>query len=130
MIGDRHDLSSQAYQGRARHRPAAAAIAARRGAGDFRPDLTLYLDLPPALGLQRARQRGELDRIEQESFAFLSEPARAIGRWRRRIAASSPSMRRSRWQTSAPTFRRYYASGCKIRDYTRGMASDGLVSLA
>lgn len=38
--------------------------------GEFRPDLTLYLDLPPAVGLARARARGELDRIEQESLAF------------------------------------------------------------
>ncbi|VEI68790.1 Thymidylate kinase [Serratia fonticola] len=38
--------------------------------GDFRPDLTLYLDLPPSVGLQRARARGELDRIEQEALPF------------------------------------------------------------
>ncbi|SPZ23958.1 Thymidylate kinase [Providencia rettgeri] len=38
--------------------------------GDFKPSLTLYLDLPPELGLQRARSRGELDRIEKESLAF------------------------------------------------------------
>lgn len=33
--------------------------------GEFKPSLTLYLDLPPELGLQRARSRGELDRIEK-----------------------------------------------------------------
>ncbi|MNJ70395.1 Thymidylate kinase [compost metagenome] len=38
--------------------------------GDFRPDLTVYLDLPPLVGLQRARARGELDRIEQEALPF------------------------------------------------------------
>ena len=38
--------------------------------GDFRPDLTLYLDVTPEIGLQRARARGELDRIEQESRRF------------------------------------------------------------
>lgn len=38
--------------------------------GGFKPALTLYLDLPPELGLQRARSRGELDRIEKESLAF------------------------------------------------------------
>jgi dTMP kinase len=38
--------------------------------GDFRPDLTLYLDVTPETGLQRARARGELDRIEQESLRF------------------------------------------------------------
>lgn len=49
--------------------------------GEFRPDLTLYLDLPPAVGLARARARGELDRIEQESLAFLSEPAHVTLNW-------------------------------------------------
>ncbi|KLO02062.1 thymidylate kinase, partial [Morganella morganii] len=38
--------------------------------GDFYPDFTLYLDLPPETGLARARSRGELDRIEQESLDF------------------------------------------------------------
>ncbi|MNL70155.1 Thymidylate kinase [compost metagenome] len=40
--------------------------------GDFRPDLTLYLDVTPAVGLKRARARGELDRIEQESLDFFN----------------------------------------------------------
>jgi dTMP kinase len=30
----------------------------------------LYLDIDPAIGLERARQRGELDRIELEALAF------------------------------------------------------------
>ncbi|KHN50640.1 dTMP kinase [Pectobacterium fontis] len=71
VIGDRHDLSSQAYQGGGRRIDQQLLRSLRDTVlGDFRPDLTLYLDLPPALGLQRARQRGELDRIEQESLAF------------------------------------------------------------
>ena len=32
----------------------------------FSPDLTLYLDIDPELGLSRAKARGELDRIELE----------------------------------------------------------------
>jgi dTMP kinase len=40
--------------------------------GDFRPDLTLYLDVTPEVGLKRARARGELDRIEQESLDFFN----------------------------------------------------------
>ena len=40
--------------------------------GDFRPDLTIYLDVTPEVGLKRARARGELDRIEQESFDFFN----------------------------------------------------------
>ncbi|WP_248465742.1 dTMP kinase [Pectobacterium versatile] len=71
VIGDRHDLSSQAYQGGGRGIDQHLLRSLRDTVlGDFRPDLTLYLDLPPAIGLQRARQRGELDRIEQESLAF------------------------------------------------------------
>ena len=38
--------------------------------GDFEPDLTLYLDIDPAVGLARARGRGELDRIEQQNLDF------------------------------------------------------------
>ncbi|MCA6953885.1 dTMP kinase [Pectobacterium polaris] len=71
VIGDRHDLSSQAYQGGGRGIDQQLLRSLRDTVlGDFRPDLTLYLDLPPAIGLQRARQRGELDRIEQESLVF------------------------------------------------------------
>ncbi|AKA36977.1 dTMP kinase [Yersinia ruckeri] len=71
VVGDRHDLSSQAYQGGGRGIDSQLMTSLRDTVlGTFRPDLTLYLDLPPAIGLQRARQRGELDRIEQESLAF------------------------------------------------------------
>jgi dTMP kinase len=38
--------------------------------GDFRPDLTLLLDVPVEIGLARASQRGSLDRFEQEKVAF------------------------------------------------------------
>lgn len=71
VVGDRHDLSSQAYQGGGRGIDSRLMTSLRDTVlGGFRPDLTLYLDLPPAVGLQRARARGELDRIEQESLAF------------------------------------------------------------
>ncbi|MEN3259922.1 dTMP kinase [Sodalis endosymbiont of Spalangia cameroni] len=71
VVGDRHDLSSQAYQGGGRGMDTRLLQTLRDAVlGEFRPDLTLYLDIPPALGLARARARGELDRIEVESLAF------------------------------------------------------------
>ncbi|MDF2784148.1 MAG: thymidylate kinase [Pantoea eucrina] len=71
VVGDRHDLSSQAYQGGGREMDAALMTTLRDAVlGDFRPDLTLYLDVTPEIGLQRARARGTLDRIEQESLRF------------------------------------------------------------
>ena len=71
VIGDRHDLSSQAYQGGGRGIDRKLMESLRDTVlGDFYPDFTLYLDLPPETGLARARSRGELDRIEQESLDF------------------------------------------------------------
>lgn len=71
VVGDRHDLSSQAYQGGGRGIDQQLMQTLRDAVlGDFRPHLTLYLDVTPEIGLQRARARGELDRIEQESLNF------------------------------------------------------------
>ncbi len=71
VIGDRHDLSSQAYQGGGRGLDQKLMKSLRDLVlGDFKPALTLYLDLPPEIGLERARSRGALDRIEQESLDF------------------------------------------------------------
>lgn len=71
VVGDRHDLSSQAYQGGGRGLDTGLMSTLREAVlGNFRPDLTLYLDVTPEIGLQRARARGELDRIEQESLRF------------------------------------------------------------
>ena len=71
VIGDRHDLSSQAYQGGGRGIDRKLMESLRDTVlGDFYPDFTLYLDLPPETGLARAHSRGELDRIEQESLDF------------------------------------------------------------
>lgn len=71
VVGDRHDLSTQAYQGAGRQLDKHFMTMLKESVlAGFKPDLTLYLDLPPELGLARARQRGELDRIEKESLAF------------------------------------------------------------
>lgn len=71
VIADRHDLSSRAYQGGGRQLGDAKLQTLKQLVlGDFGPDLTLLLDLDPEIGLERARARGELDRIEQETMAF------------------------------------------------------------
>lgn len=73
VIGDRHDLSTQAYQGGGRGIDRQLLQTLRDAVlGDFAPDLTLYLDVTPEVGLARARARGELDRIEQESLDFFN----------------------------------------------------------
>ncbi|HEY1846256.1 MAG TPA: dTMP kinase [Buttiauxella sp.] len=73
VIGDRHDLSTQAYQGGGRCIDQNLLMALRNTVlGDFYPDLTIYLDVTPEVGLTRARARGELDRIEQESIDFFN----------------------------------------------------------
>lgn len=38
--------------------------------GELRPDVTLLLDVPVALGMERAANRSEPDRFEQEKLAF------------------------------------------------------------
>jgi dTMP kinase len=40
--------------------------------GELRPDMTVYLDVSIEVGMQRARQRGELDRFEQEDMDFFN----------------------------------------------------------
>ena len=71
VIGDRHDLSSLAYQGGGRGIDEQLIRQIKQAVlGDFGPDLTLYLDIDPAIGLARASARGELDRIELEQQAF------------------------------------------------------------
>ncbi|WP_117233286.1 dTMP kinase [Vibrio maerlii] len=71
VVGDRHDMSSQAYQGGGREIAAETMQSLKNTTlGDFKPDLTLYLDIDPVVGLERARGRGELDRIEKMDISF------------------------------------------------------------
>ena len=73
VIGDRHDLSTQAYQGGGRGIDRQMLATLRDAVlGNFRPNLTIYLDVTPEVGLKRARARGDLDRIEQESLNFFN----------------------------------------------------------
>lgn len=71
VLGDRHDMSSQAYQGGGRQIDQNMIESLRAiTLKDFRPDFTLYMDVEPKEGLKRAKGRGELDRIEQEDMSF------------------------------------------------------------
>lgn len=71
VLADRHDLSSRAYQGGGRGISDTVLDPIRQLVLDgLTPDLTLYLDIDPQIGLQRARARGDLDRIEQEQLEF------------------------------------------------------------
>lgn len=78
VIGDRHCLSTWAYQGGGRKLGVEPIQALQQVVmPDFFPDLTLYLDISPETGLARAKARGELDRIEQEARDFF-ERTRAV----------------------------------------------------
>ncbi len=71
VVGDRHNLSSIAYQGGGRQVPAQVLQQlSELTMRSFRPDFTIYLDIEPSVGLERARGRGELDRIEESGLAF------------------------------------------------------------
>ena len=85
VIGDRHDLSSQAYQGGGRQLGSEKLKQLKQlTLGEFKPDLTLYLDIDAEAGLERAKGRGELDRIEQEDLAFFE---RTRARYQQLVAA-------------------------------------------
>lgn len=73
VIADRFELSTFAYQGAGRgiHWDQIAQLSAFALDG-FKPDLTLYLDISPTLGMERARLRGQFDRIEQQGMDFFN----------------------------------------------------------
>lgn len=78
VLADRFELSTFAYQGGGRGLD--SGMLEHLSAfclGDFKPDLLLFLDITPERGLQRARRRGKVDRIEQESLAFFTKVAQA-----------------------------------------------------
>lgn len=72
VLSDRFELSTEAYQIAGRGLPREAVLAANQLAtGGLKPDLTLVLDLPAEVGLERAAgsRRGR-DRIEGEDLAL------------------------------------------------------------
>jgi dTMP kinase len=71
VLCDRFTDATYAYQGGGRGIETSIIAALEMLVqGDFRPDLTLLLDVPVAVGLARAGKRGALDRFEQEQVDF------------------------------------------------------------
>ncbi len=71
VISDRFTDSTYAYQGAGRQMSAELIHELELfSIGEYRPDKTLLLDLPTEIGLERAGQRGALDRFESESQLF------------------------------------------------------------
>ena len=84
VLCDRFTDATYAYQGGGRGIPSARIAALEDWVqGGLQPDMTILFDLPVATGMQRAGQRGELDRFEQEQISFF-EAVRANYRDRAR----------------------------------------------
>jgi dTMP kinase len=91
VLCDRFADSTRAYQGSLGNVPAGLINAMQRVTiGDLKPDLTIILDLPVEIGLQRAAARrgsGTPDRFEGENLKFHESLRDAY----RKIAADEPA---------------------------------------
>ena len=90
VLCDRFSDSTRVYQGiLGQVSPTILSAMQRVTIGDLKPDLTLILDVPVEIGLQRAAKRrgtGTADRFEAEGIKFHQELREAY----RRIAAAEP----------------------------------------
>jgi dTMP kinase len=90
VLCDRFSDSTRAYQGRlGQVAPELLNAMERVTIGDLKPDLTIILDVPVELGMQRAAKRrgaGAPDRFEAESTKFHQDLREAY----RQIAAHEP----------------------------------------
>jgi dTMP kinase len=90
VLCDRFSDSTRAYQGRlGQVAPELLNAMERVTIGDLKPDLTIILDVPVDIGMQRAAKRrgaGAPDRFEAESIKFHRELREAY----RQIAAREP----------------------------------------
>jgi dTMP kinase len=78
VISDRFTDSTRAYQGGGRGFPRESIEwLAEFVHGDLRPDLTILLDAPVDIALQRADRRGDPDRIEVEKVEFFERVRQA-----------------------------------------------------
>jgi len=73
VISDRFTDATYAYQSGGRGVPSEkVALLETFVQGDVRPDLTLLLDAPIEVGMERAKNRGKLDRFEEEASEFFN----------------------------------------------------------
>ena len=71
VLCDRFTDATYAYQGAARGMSVDLIMQLESIVqGDLQPHQVILLDLPPEVGLERARSRGALDRFERESIVF------------------------------------------------------------
>jgi dTMP kinase len=74
VLCDRFTDATYAYQGGGRGvSMEKIALLENLVQGTLRPDMTLVLDIPVSQGLERARNRSEPDRFEQEKLAFFEK---------------------------------------------------------
>jgi dTMP kinase len=73
VLCDRFTDATYAYQGGGRKVSIATiALLEQLVQGDLRPDLTLLLDAPTEIGMERAQKRGTFDRFEAEKISFFT----------------------------------------------------------
>jgi len=78
VLCDRFTDATYAYQGGGRNmRVSAIEWLENLVQGNLRPDLTVLLDTPVEIGIDRARARGVLDRFESEKISFFENVRRA-----------------------------------------------------
>ncbi len=78
VVCDRFVDASWAYQGAGRGVEAHKLAAIEQMVlGDLRPDLTLVFDIDPSVGLARAQGRGDANRFEAETLAFMQRVRQA-----------------------------------------------------
>lgn len=74
VLSDRFTDATYAYQGGGRGIDVdRIALIENWVQGDLRPDLTILLDVPVEVGMERASKRGELDRFESEQMEFFEK---------------------------------------------------------
>ncbi len=78
VLSDRFTDATYAYQGGGRNmRISTIEWLENLVQGTLKPDLTVLLDAPVEVGIERARQRGAFDRFESEKISFFEQVRRA-----------------------------------------------------